>query len=61
MREQMPRFLAHLKRVASQRSALNRWGMSGNVDEFSETEIVAPEILEMLSRQTGVDMQNSTS
>ena len=31
--------------------------MSVNVDELSETEIVAPKILEMLGRQTGVDME----
>jgi hypothetical protein len=57
MRAQMPRFLAHLKRVRGERAVLRRWGKCVNVDEFSGTEIVAPRILEMLGRQTGADMK----
>ncbi len=56
LREQMPRFYSHLRRVKKERAVLGRWGHSVNVDELTGTEIVDPRLLLMLGQATDVPM-----
>ncbi|MEZ6091413.1 MAG: hypothetical protein R3C05_26030 [Pirellulaceae bacterium] len=56
MRRQMPRFLRHLERVATEQDVLARWGLSKNFDEVAMRELVSERILELIESVTGVPM-----
>lgn len=57
LRRWMPKFYRHLVRAGNEPGVVSRWGLSSNFDEIAQTELVAPELLNLIGGITQIPMR----